>query len=107
MLHVIIGNLSLLILLASELSISICDMHIELQQAKRQSAHEGYSEYLGLHSHGGKHNNPLQTETVWQVQIVGQTSQDELGWLIAELVIVSTQSAELVIVSTQSAILPL
>ncbi len=52
MLHVIVKNLSLLILLASELGISICDMHVELQQAQRQSAHEGHSEYLGLHSHG-------------------------------------------------------
>ena len=40
MLHGITAALSLLILLASELGISICDMHVELQQAQRHSVHE-------------------------------------------------------------------
>ena len=48
MLHEIGETLSLLILLASELGISICDMHVELQQAQRQSVHEGHREHLAV-----------------------------------------------------------
>ncbi len=47
-LHEIVATLSLLILLASELGISICDMHVELQQAQRQSGHEGHLEHLAF-----------------------------------------------------------
>ena len=48
MLHEIVETLSLLILLASELGISICDMHVELQQAERLSVHEVHPEHLAF-----------------------------------------------------------